>query len=286
MLETLIKITKSTGFAIKDTIYHDGIEHAGYLSFLFMLSIFPFLVFFVALTGFVGNEYIVNTLIDIILKSDWAKFIDALKPRILEITEGPPEGLLTIAIVSAMWTASSIFEAIRTILNRAYRVNSPPSYLLRRLISIFEFLAAIFIFIFFVLVMIILPSIAHFIDSIIPLNQILLHFFSPESVELRYFLLFSFVFFVVAFSYTSLPNKKIKFKSVVPGTLVVILSWSIFSNLFKLYITNFPQVNLIYGSIAGVIVALMYFYACSIIYIFGAEFNYQLSTNFSFLRNK
>lgn len=284
MIKATIKILKCIGLSIRDTVVHDGVEHAGYLSFLLMLAIFPFLVFFMALTGFVGNEYIANILVEMILQSEWAKFIDALKPRILEITQSPPESLLTIAIVSAIWTASSIFEGIRTVLNRANRVSTPPSYLFRRFISIVEFLVAIFIIMSFVIFMVVLPNIIGFLDSYIPLHEYVFQFLSPESKQMRYYLILGFMFFIISFSYKSLPNKKIRFRSVIPGALVVLVGWSVFAKLFKGYITIFPQVNLIYGSIAGVIVALIYFYACSIIYIFGAQLNFHIQSKFSHLR--
>jgi len=80
--------------------------------------------------------------------------------------------------------------------------------------------------------------------------------------------------------YHSIPNRSTKFVKTFPGSIVVLMGWFLFSKIFKYYLLHFPQVNFIYGSIAGVIVALLYFYACSIIFIVGAEFNYQLENKF------
>ena len=260
-------------------IKHDGIEHAGYLAFLLMLSIFPFLIFFVAITGLITNSYmdLVNTLQDLILESELANFVDALKPRIVEITHSPPQSLLTIAILSAIWTASSIFEALRTILNRAYMVIAPPSYLFRRLVSFIEFAVVAIITSLIMFTLLIVPYVVDFFS---------LHFFfdtesfiifvSKEIQIARRVIMAAFGFFLIAGLYCFLPNKKIKFHETFPGTIIVMLCWYSFSYLFKYYITYFPQINFIYGSIAGVIVALLYFYVCSLIFIYGAEFNYHL----------
>lgn len=278
----LVKLLKCISNSVSDMIYHDGIEHAGYLSFLVMLSIFPFLFFFMAIIGTIGDETLANKLVEIIMASSWAKFIDALKPRILELITTPPHGLLTIAIISAIWTASSIFEALRTVLNRAYRVTSAPGYVFRRLVSIIEFFAAVILVVILVSTLIVIPNVIYFyekfVSSYIPFNLSL--FITPEIDKIRFFILMIVMIVLIACIYYALPNRKHKFWKTLPGALLVVFGWYIFSLLFKYYVNNVPQVNLIYGSIAGIIIALLYFYFCSMILIIGAEFNYQVETAF------
>jgi membrane protein len=259
-------------------VMHDGIEHAGYLSFLFMLTIFPFLVFFVAVVGFIGNESLGSFLVELIVNSHWAQFIDALKPRIVEITSNPPQSLLTIAIISAIWTASSIFEALRTILNRANRVSNTPAYILRRLVSIIEFIVMISVTICFLLILLILPYISDFIINLfgIPKSSMIAQIIDPKTGQAHFIIMLLFTFFIIAYIYHSLPNCKNKFIYAIPGTILTFIGWYGASIGFRYYLTHFPQVNLIYGSIAGIIIALLYFYICSIIFIVGAEFNYHM----------
>ncbi len=268
--------------SICDMINHDGVEHAGYLSFLLMLTIFPFLVFITAILGFIGSEQLGNLLVNLIVNSSWASFIDALKPRILEITSTPPQSLVTIAIFSALWTASSIFEGLRTILNRAYRVTETPGYLLRRLFSIMEFLIAITIIIMLMLILVIIPSISGFVIDLFSIrNKVILSFIGVENDTIRATILITFAYLFIAMLYNKLPNRKGRLINAFPGAAVVMLSWYLASVLFKYYLGHFPQVNFIYGSIAGVIISLIYFYICSIIFIVGAEFNYRIEEFYS-----
>ena len=272
----LIKVTKCFGKSIKDAVKHDGIEHSGYLSFLLMLSIFPFLVFFVASVGFMGNQKLGAILTELILNSEWANFIDALKPRIIEITSNPPQHMLTIAILSAIWTASSIFEAFRTILNRAYRVKTPPSYLFRRLISLLEFICMVIITIFIMLILVFIPNMLALFDTnignILPSFAIL----STYGENLHFGILLLFTLGVIHMMYYFLPNRKQSIRKTLPGTLLVFISWTLFSSLFKYYLSTVQSINIIYGSIAGIIIALLYFYICSLIFIIGAEFNFHM----------
>ena len=84
-----IKVIKSFIQALCDTVNHDGIEHAGYLSFLLMLAIFPFLFFMMALVNplvsLFGQEHVSNYLIPYISSDEANNFFGVLKPRIKEI---------------------------------------------------------------------------------------------------------------------------------------------------------------------------------------------------------
>ena len=253
------------------TVMHDGIEHAGYLAFLGLLSLFPFLVFFVAIAGLLGETQLGIAFAHDVIGFIPEDMIAALKPRIEEIISGPPQGLMTIAVIGIIWTASSSIEGVRTILNRAYRVETPPSYLFRRLMSIGQFfiLTAASIIAMFLLVL--GPTIWREITQALQVDTDII---KPYWSYIRYGLSVSILYLVVATSYYVLPNIKQTIKSVAPGTFLVIAGWVGVAELLSMYIENFEQVNLVYGSLGGVIIALLFFYVVGIVYIFGAEFNY------------
>src|SRR5690606_3894741 len=134
--------------AVINLVDHDGVEHAGYLAFLGLLAIFPFMVFLVALTGFAGQAEIGQQFIAHMFSVLPQDAVLALRPRVEEIISGPSSGLLTVSILGAIWTASSAVEGYRTVLNKAYHVGTPPAYVWRRLMAIVQLL----IFSFFMLV--------------------------------------------------------------------------------------------------------------------------------------
>jgi membrane protein len=252
---------------------HDGIEHAGYLAFLGLLALFPFLVFLVAVIGVLGQGESGAAFISSLLQTLPADITAAIRPRIIEIISGPPQGLLTISILGAIWTASSAVEGIRTVLNRAYRVHTPPAYWFRRLLSIAQLLVFTFILIFCMLVVVTIPLFFHYIEGLLGIEV------SQNDQHLGrivFLLTISLLFVAVSYIYYILPNIKQRLISVVPGAAVVLLLWIGAAYLFTMYLSNFNQVNLIYGSLGGIIAALVFFYICNIIFIFGAELNYQI----------
>jgi len=264
------KLLRCVYMSAYNTVYHDGIELAGYLAFLGVLALFPFLVFTLALAGFVGEGKAGTEFINLLSSSLPPDMMKALAPRIAEIVSGPPQGLLTLSILGAIWTASSAVEGYRTVLNRAYHVLTPPAYIWRRLLSIAQILILSFSIVTAMIVLVVLP---------ILWEKIMLTF--GKSVSLSAALgsqiaLISIMFVVVSFAYYVLPNIKQSFHSVAPGAALVTLMWIGSARLLSTYLSHFQQVNLIYGSLGGFIAALLFFYISNIIFIYGAEFNYLL----------
>lgn len=277
MLARLKKIAHCSYHALVDTIMHDGIEHAGYLAFLGLLSFFPFLVFLFALSGVIGEQEVGLQFVSIIVDYLPNHVVSALEPRINEITEGPPQGLMTLAIVGSIWTASSMVEGLRTILNRAYRVHTPPTYLFRRLLSIGQFLVITFFIILVMLFFVLWPLFVGYVGSMLTLNQQSLPLFSEEFwTYVSYGFTGIVLVLMVGAMYYVLPNIKQKILGVLPGAVLVAVLWLWGARLFTEYLQNFNQINTIYGSLQGVIASLLFFYIMSVILIYGAEFNYLL----------
>ena len=76
--------------------------------------------------------------------------------------------------------------------------------------------------------------------------------------------------------YWASPNAKRRFRWVSPGALVAIIIWIIASGLFALYVANFGHYNKVYGSIAGMIIFLIWMWLSNVAILLGAEFNAEL----------
>lgn len=270
--------------SIIDTIRHDGIEHAGYLAFLSILSLFPSLIFLISIVGFFGASQEGTHIINVIISSTPKEIGDALAPRINEITSGPKQSFLTIAIIGVIWTASSSVEGCRTILNRAYRVAFPPTYILRRLISIFEFFVIIFTIVSGIIVFIVVPTFLKEFDAKFHLG---VHAADFDMFYLRQIAIFFLLTCTTSLLYYALPNAKQKITQTVPGSILAVILWFLLGHLFEIYLEDFQQVNFVYGSLAGIIASLMFFYLISLVFIFGAEFNYHFHRAYQvFLRKR
>ena len=265
--------------SIFDTVRQDGVEHAGYLAFLTILSLFPFLIFLVSIIGHFGGSGVGTKFISIALDSIPQQVAQTLTPRINEILSGPPQTLLTIAIIGVIWTASSSVEGCRTILNRAYRIEFPPPYIFRRFISILEFFVITVGISFGVLVFVIAPIILKFVESRLNIN----FNFDYDWLGLRYMAIYILLFCAVSLFYYALPNAKQHITQTIPGSVLTVTLWVGVEKLFSYYLANFHQFSFIYGSLAGIIISLMFFYIINLIFILGAEFNYHFHRVFKIL---
>lgn len=239
-------------------------EHAGYLSFLILLSIFPFLIVLMALVSTfasfleqydMGWSFIIDNIPQDILAS--------LMPRIKEIISGPPQNLLTLAIVGAIWTASSTIEGFRTVLNKSYRIPVSPPYILRRIFSILQFLIITLVITLTVMFSTLIPML---ID------------FSYKGISYpKYLLIMLVLFTVLSWLYFMLTNIKQNLSDVFPGSCLAAILWTTSATIFQQYLkSSFHQLNMIYGSLGGIVVCLLFFYMLSLIFIYGAKFNFQL----------
>ena len=268
--------------SIIDTIRQDGVEHAGYLAFLSILSIFPFLIFLISIIGFFGASESGIKTIQLAMSHMPKELVSALIPRIIEITSGPPQRFLTIAIIGVIWTASSSVEGCRTILNRAYRVEYPPPYIWRRFVSIIEFFVISFSIVIGIFTFVIVPIIYKNIESSLSITSQI----NFDSFYFRHVATFFILVSAVSLLYYALPNVKQKLRKTIPGSILTVILWIILEKLLTIYLDTFQQVNFVYGSLASVIISLLFFYLISLIFIIGAEFNYHYHRSYKIFLKK
>ena len=277
-MQFLKHIIRSLWKAVIKLIEHDGVEHAGYLSFLVLFAIFPFIVFFLGVSSLFGVSDYCMEFVDYVMRNIPGEVI---QKTIREIFSMPPKSLLSLAIIGSIWTASSFVEGLRTILNRIYQISSPPSYIPRRLLSIVQFLLISLFLFFAMMILVIIPVVMKGFVEIGNMIDNLSVFWN----YIRYFLIFISLFISSSALYYMIPNAKIKYKDVWPGSFLTVILWLISGFLLSYYVKHYNQ-SLIYGSISNMIITLIFFYIVNIIFIYGAEFNYQFFKQAIFHRGK
>ena len=89
--------------------------------------------------------------------------------------------------------------------------------------------------------------------------------------------LLAVVVLIVALLYYATPNvKQPKFRWISIGAIVAILIWILASALFGFYVANFASYDKTYGSLAGVIVFLLWLWITNLALLFGAELDAEL----------
>jgi membrane protein len=86
------------------------------------------------------------------------------------------------------------------------------------------------------------------------------------------------LFFAVIF--TALPNRKLSFKSQLPGAVICAVAWYIFSFGLSVYVDYFNGLSM-YGSLTTIALIMLWLYFCMYIMMMSAEVNVVFNDNFN-----
>ncbi|MGH8224153.1 MAG: YihY/virulence factor BrkB family protein, partial [Woeseiaceae bacterium] len=126
---------------------------AAQLAFYFFLSLFPALLFLVALIGYLPVENVLAQLLDALGTIAPSEVLALLRTQLDEVARGSYSSLLTLGIVGAIWSSSAAMVAIIDALNHAYDIEERRPWWRRRIVAIALTLAlALFIITSLVLV--------------------------------------------------------------------------------------------------------------------------------------
>jgi membrane protein len=254
--------------ALRHFIQDDGHVLAGHLAFMALLSLFPFLIFLVALAGYFGQTEVGTQIVALLLENLPESVAGTLEEPIIEVMQETRGGLLTVGIIGALWSASNGLESIRTALNRAYGVPAPPKYWRRRLESVLLVILAAAV--------IVVGMVSLVFGAMLWKDAQAAFDFTiaaPVWALARYGLSTALLFIAIVALYWVLPARRLKWRRVLPGAFLALLLWLVAGTLFSLYLSYFNQYALTYGSLGGVMIAMVFFYILGLIFIFGAEFN-------------
>ncbi|MDF2725602.1 MAG: ribonuclease, partial [Paenibacillus sp.] len=190
-----------------------------------------------------------------------------------EVTNNSRGTLLSIGMIATLWSASNGVNAVIKGVNKAYDAEESRPFWKVRAIS----LAATVVLALTILLAIVLLIFGEVI------GEFLMDGFDfPVGFRLIWGTLkyvFTILFMIVVFSllYWIVPNRKIRFKTAVPGALFATFGWIASSLLFQFYMNNFGNYSKTYGSIGGIIILLIWLYISSIIIVLGGEVNATLA---------
>jgi len=84
---------------------------------------------------------------------------------------------------------------------------------------------------------------------------------------------FILIYLALKIIYTVAPDTNIKSSSVTKGSLFTTISWVFLAGIFSIYIANFANYNLIYGSLSSIIILLLWLYILSYTFVIGLALN-------------
>lgn len=250
-------------------------DAAAGLTYYAVLSLFPALIAIFSLLGLLGQGSAaadaVLEIVDDVAPGDTA---DALRGPIEQLSQAPGAGLaLVTGILLALWTASGYVGAFSRAMNRIYEIQEGrPFWKLRPMQLIVTGIAVVSLTIVAV-GLVLSGDVARAVGDAIGVGEGVLVAWNIAKWPVLLFVIVA----LVAVLYYATPNaKQPKFRWISMGALLAIVVLAISTAGFVLYVANFSNYERTYGSLAGVIVFLLWLWIANLALLFGAEFDAEL----------
>ena len=267
----LLRRWVAIGYAAYDGfVRDDGWAIASHISLTTLMSLFPFLIFVTALTGFLGSQSLADQVAKLLLEAWPPEVAGPIASQITNVMTRSHGDLLTIGVALALYFSSSGVESLRIGLNRAYGELEVRAWWLLRLESIGYVLvgAAALIALSFVIV-----------GATGGLNRLVerAHWLAPIEKSFtfwRYVIATGVLVVALALVHKWLPAGRRRLLDTLPGIVVTLLLWVVTGVGFGDYLAKFAGNYVsMYAGLASAMVALVFLYWTAAIFVYGGELN-------------
>ena len=247
---------------------------AAALTYYAVLALFPALLALVSLLGLFGQAGNTDQLIDVLSQMGAGSVADTIRGPLEQLTSNSSAGLaLIIGVAGALWSASGYVGAFGRAMNRIYEIDEGRPFWKLRPLMIVITLAAVILAGLVAIALVVSGPVAQAIGDAIGLGDTAVTVWGI----VKWPVLLALAAVVVAILYYATPNvKQPKFRWISLGAVIAIITWVIASALFGLYVSQFANYNKTYGSLAGVIIFLLWLWITNLALLFGAELNAEM----------
>lgn len=249
---------------------------AAALTYYAVLAIAPGLLAVVSILGLVGDgqqavEELVATA-EGVVGSDAAQ--TTVEPILQNISSSPGAGLaFVLSLLVALWSASGYVTAFSRGMNRVYEIDEGRPIWKLRPVLLLVTLVLVLIAVVVVVAVVLSGDIAERVGDAIGLSSVAVTVWNIA----KWPVVLALVVVAVAILYYFTPNvRQPKFRWMSVGALVAVVVWLLASVAFGLYVVNFGSYGSTYGSLAGVIIMLLWLWITNLALLFGAELDAEI----------
>ncbi|ACO79448.1 Ribonuclease BN protein [Azotobacter vinelandii CA] len=254
--------------AVKDFMDDEMPTYASALAFQMLFSLFPFLLFLIALIGFLDLQKFFDWLQQQAALLLPAQAMDTVNSVIAQFQQ-ERAGLFSLGIVAALWTASAGVRSTMQAMNKAYDVAESRPAWKRIPLSVLYTVGIALMLLSAAGLMLIGPEVMTWLAGWVGLEQLIVTLWT----WLRWPVAILLLILVVAVIYYVAPDVEQRFRFITPGSVLAVLVWIATSLGFGFYVGNFGNYDATYGSVGAIIVMLLYFFISAAVLLFGAELN-------------
>ena len=254
--------------------YNDGFIHAGNLAYMAILAIFPFFILGAAVFSILGEEGERAATINAVLYALPPIVGNVIEPVARSVVEERSGLFLWLGGLVGLWTVSSLIETIRDILRRAYGTKATKAFWKYRLFSAGVIFGAVVLLMISLLAQVLIGTAQEVIDAYLPWLSDLIGDLRLSRIVPAFGLFGSL--YLLFYTLTPKTYRQRRYPKW-PGALATTLWWIAVTVALPPAIRGFFSYDATYGSLAGIMIALFFFYLVGLGMVVGAELNAALA---------
>ena len=261
--------------SIRKFFEHPMSTYAAALAYRGLFGLFPFVLVLVVLAGVLGLADFLERAIDQASAESSQHVPEQLQQiqpveRMFEQAQKQAGGdLLLFGLALALWSISALARTLTEAFNAVYEVPETRRWwkVSARSLAFGPILALMVIV--SVALMLIGPQLVERIAELVGLEEVFVSLWE----WLRFPIALSLLAVVLSLGYRYGPNARQSFPSVMLGATLAVVLWAICSVGFSIYLANFANYGVTYGSLGAAVGLLFYLYLCASVVLLGAEVN-------------
>lgn len=254
--------------------YYDGFIHAGNLAYMAMLALFPFFIVLAAVLSALGDASQRDAAIHSVLSAVPPVVAKALEPVARDVVAARTGWLLWIGGFVGLWTVSSLLETLRDVLHRAYGTRSTQAFWRYRLLSSGVIFGSVVLLMLSLFAQVAITAAEEVIDVWFPRVDPIFTELSLSRLASAAMLYGSIFLLFISLTPSAYRGKRYP---KWPGALLVTVWWVATTLLLPPALRTLFNYDLTYGSLAGVMIALFFFWLVGLGMVIGAELNAALA---------
>jgi membrane protein len=247
----------------------DGPHLAAGIAYYTILSLFPLILGLLALASFFISPQTAKDWMMDFFRQNLPTSTDLLEQNLDNIYRFQSVAGLA-SLVALFWTASNMFAAISRSVNRAWDIHQNRPFLVQKARHLTMAVATGLLMPLSVVV----AASRAFIDDLVPgVVEEIPFLQSIGSMVITSFLSFLGALVVFSMIYKYMPNTRTYWSYILPGAILAAFLFEVAKHAFIIYLNNFANYQNVYGSLASVIILLVWIYYLALILVLGAEFS-------------
>jgi len=260
---------------VREFVDDGGTDLAAALTYYAVLAIFPGLIALLALVGVFGQaDESIDVILEILAPLVSTDTLDWIGRTLTELASMEGLGVtFVVGLLGALWAASGYVGAFSRAMNRIYEVAEGRPFWRLRPMQILVTVTNVVLCAAALVILIVSGPVAEAVGNAIGVGDDLVLIWGWA----KWPVLALVVMVIVALLYYATPNVDFtRFRVISVGAFVAILVWLAASIGFAFYVANFGSYNKTYGSVAGVVIALLWLWITNVALLFGAELDAEL----------